>query len=62
VRPFNLGRYIVVADPVHRPTDVELLDAFRRQRGIILDLWQEAGVYFYYNRGEKHYLPDFRLH
>jgi hypothetical protein len=62
VRPFNLGRYIVVADPVRRPTDVELLDSFRRQRGVILDLWQEAGVYFYYYRGRKHYLPDFRLH
>ncbi len=61
-RPQNLGRYLVVADPVRRPTDVELLDPFRRQSGVILDLWQEAGVYFYYFRGRKHYLPDFRLH
>ncbi|CAB1079552.1 hypothetical protein D1AOALGA4SA_7261 [Olavius algarvensis Delta 1 endosymbiont] len=60
-RPFNLGRWVVVADPVNRPTDVELLDSHRRQRGVILDLWEEAGVYFYYYMGRKHYLPDFRL-
>ncbi|MDD3582047.1 MAG: hypothetical protein PHW74_13630, partial [Desulfobacca sp.] len=61
MRPLNLGIYLVVADPVHRPQDVERLDPFRRQRGVIVDLWEEAGVYFYYYRGEKLYLPDFHL-
>lgn len=60
ISPLNLGEYIVVPDPVNRPTEVERLDPFRRQSGIILDLWVEAGVYFYYYRGEKHYLPEFQ--
>jgi hypothetical protein len=56
----GLGINIVVPDPENEPLVYHRLTQFEgwRERGVIMEVWQDDFGYFYTYRGRKHYLPE----
>lgn len=65
-RGLNLGIFLIVPDPENAPQVYRLYTGYEgwwlkrsrgQERGVLVDAWEDDFGYFYYYKGERHYLP-----